>query len=155
MNKIDNWLTHDHSWQEEILARCQDAVDVEDWSVAKSAFQELISELKRHIMQEEEVVYPAYDAEVKAPNTPTDSLRDDHEKIIAFLKDIRDMIETEDSDHVLDCLGQLEKLMSKHHEKEEDIFLPMASLILTANREEILEKLENYDESRSDRKWKF
>jgi hypothetical protein len=43
--------------------------------------------------------------------------------------------------------------MIKHHEKEEDIFLPMASHILSESREELSRKLAEFDVSKIQRKW--
>jgi hypothetical protein len=63
------------------------------------------------------------------------------------------VIKTRDSDHVLECLVHLEKQMIKHHEKEEDIFLPMASHILDARREEISQQLADFDVTKAIRKW--
>jgi hypothetical protein len=47
----------------------------------------------------------------------------------------------------------LESLMIKHHEKEEDIFLPMASHILNTSRDELLLKLSEFDVSKIKSKW--
>ena len=152
MNSSDNWLLHDHSRQEELLAKCQEAVEVEDWSVANSTFRELLAELEWHILQEEQVLYPAYEAAVKAPAEPTAALRSEHHKIIAFMNDMRLVFESQDSEHVLDCLNRLEQLMTKHHEKEEDIFLPMASLILNDQREEVQKKLPSFSSTMTDKK---
>ena len=63
------------------------------------------------------------------------------------------IIKTRDSDHVLESLVHLEKQMIKHHEKEEDIFLPMASHILDARREEISQQLADFDVTKAIRKW--
>ena len=54
---------------------------------------------------------------------------------------------------MLECLVHLENRMIKHHEKEEDIFLPMASHILNASRDEILRQLGEFDASKITRKW--
>ena len=63
------------------------------------------------------------------------------------------VIKNRDSDHVLECLVHLEKQMIKHHEKEEDIFLPMAGHILDARREEISQQLAGFDVTKAVRKW--
>jgi hypothetical protein len=43
--------------------------------------------------------------------------------------------------------------MIKNHEKEEDNFLPMASHILDARREEISQQLADFDMTKAVRKW--
>ena len=133
MSGSDNWLVHEHSLYEDLLGRCQDAVEIEDWSGANFVFRELVTHLKRHMALEEEVLYAAYETAGEAPQGPTIALREEHDQIVRLVRDMLRVIKTRDSDHVLECLLHLEKQMIKHHEKEEDIFLPMASHILGRN----------------------
>jgi hemerythrin-like domain-containing protein len=102
---------------------------------------------------EEEVLYPAYEAETHAPQGPTQALREEHDRIVQLVRDMVEVIKTRDSEHVLESLARLEYEMIKHHEKEEDIFLPMASHILNEKREEISQKLAGFDKLKSARKW--
>jgi len=153
MSGKDNWLEHEHYLYEDLMTLCQDAVEREDWGTADQLFKQLVSSLKRHMALEEEVLYPAYEADPHAPQGPTTALRLEHDQIVRLVSDMAQVIKSRGSEHVLDCLVHLENQMIKHHEKEEDIFLPMASHILDAKREEILRKLADFDASKSARKW--
>lgn len=153
MSDSDNWLVHDHSWYEALVLRCQLAVAGEDWAAADQDFKDLVARLKTHMAMEECVLYPAYEAASHVPQGPTTALRREHDEIVRLVQDIVRLLKSRDSDHVLDSLTQLEQVMFKHHEKEEDIFLPMASHILTAKREEILAQLDNFDMSKATRRW--
>lgn len=152
MSSTDNWLEHEHSLYEDLLSGCQDAVECEDWKGADQLFGEMVASLKRHMAMEEEVLYPAYESESSAPQGPTQELRAEHDQILRLVGDVVRVIKSRGSDHALECLAHLENRMIKHHEKEEDIFLPMASHILDAKREEIIRKLADFDASRSARK---
>jgi len=153
MSKENNWLVHDHSMYEGLLYQCEAAIETEQWTAANHAFEELVMHVKLHMTLEEEVLYPAYESTPHAPQGPTQALREEHKHIVRLIKDMQQVIKTRDSDHVLDCLVHLQQQMVKHHEKEEDIFLPMASHILKADCEEILRKLDTFDVSRADMKW--
>ena len=153
MSSSDSWLIHEHSLYENLLSRCQDAMEIEDWRGADLVFGELVTHLKRHMALEEEVLYAAYEATVEAPQGPTKALREEHDQIVRLVRDMVRVIKTRNSDHVLECLVHLEKQMIKHHEKEEDIFLPMASHILDARREEISQQLAGFDVTKAARKW--
>ncbi len=153
MSSTENWLIHEHSLYENLLSRCTEAIEIEDWKTADLLFKRMVTHLKRHMALEEEVLYPAYEAETHAPQGPTGALREEHDHIVRLIMDMARIIKTRDSDYVLECLAHLEKQMIKHHEKEEDLFLPMASHILDANREEISRQLSEFDASKSDRKW--
>ncbi len=63
------------------------------------------------------------------------------------------IIKTRNSEHVFEHLVHLENRMIKHHEKEEDIFLPMASHILGESREDLSRKPGEFDASKIKRKW--
>ena len=153
MNSTDNWLVHEHSLYEDLLSQCRNAAEVEDWETVNSAIHELVTHLKRHMLLEEEVLYPAYESTPHAPQGPTTALREEHSGIVRLIHDMTRVIKTLDSEHVLECLAHLENQMIKHHEKEEDIFLPMASHILNTSRDELLRKLAEFDASKIKRKW--
>ncbi len=99
------------------------------------------------------MLYPAYETALHAPQGPTTALREEHSNIIRLIQDMARIIKTRDSEHALEGLVHLENHMIKHHEKEEDIFLPMASHILNASHDELLRKLEEFDASKIKRKW--
>lgn len=153
MNSDDNWLVHDHSVYEDILFKCQDFVESGEWEEAKRAFNELVDHLKGHMAMEEEVLYPAYENRVKSRTSPTEILREDHDQLVRLVRDMIQVFRSRDTGHVLDCLSHLERQMITHHEKEEDIFLPMASVILDENKEEIIAQLKRFDASKIKRKW--
>ena len=153
MSGTDNWLEHEHSLYENLLSQCQDAVEGEDWRTVDQLFGKMVTSLKRHMALEEGVLYPAYENSPHAPQGPTQALRDEHDRIERLVTDMSRVIKSRGSEHALECLIHLEHLLIKHHEKEEDIFLPMASYILGAKREEISRQLSDFDTSKSDRKW--
>lgn len=152
MNRTASWLVHDHLLYEDLLSQCQ-AVGKEDWRNVDLAFSELITHLKLHMALEEEVLYPAYEAMSHVPLGPTTALREEHSKIVNLIRDLVQVIKTRNSEHVLERLAHLENRMIRHHEKEEDIFLPMASYILNASHDELLRKLDEFDASKIQRKW--
>lgn len=153
MSRTENWLVHEHSLYEDLLSRCTEAIEIEDWKSADMLFGRMVSHLKRHMAMEEKVLYPAYEAAAHAPQGPTGALREEHDHIVRLITDMARVIKTRDSDYVLECMTHLEKQMIKHHEKEEDLFLPMASHILEASRDEISRKLADFDMSKTSRKW--
>lgn len=153
MSSKDNWLVHEHSLYEGLLSQCQAAAEIEDWGTVDRALNDLVTHLKRHMALEEEVLYPAYESAPHAPQGPTTALRAEHSEIVRLVRDMGRIIKTRDSGHVLECLVHLENQMIKHHEKEEDIFLPMASHILNASHDELLRKLAEFDAAKIKRKW--
>lgn len=153
MAQTDNWLVHEHSLYETLLSRCQEAAEVEDWETVDRSVHELVTHLKRHMALEEEVLFPAYEQEPYAPQGPTTALRAEHDTIVRLIRDSSRVIRTRQSEAVLESLARLEYQMIKHHEKEEDIFLPMAGLILDGRREALLRRLADFYAVQPRRQW--
>ena len=155
MKSTEHWIVHNHSQFEVLLCLCRDAAEIEDWWALEQAFNDLGNQLKHHLAQEEEVLFPAFEAKYKVSSLPTSSLRNEHSVLVHMFRDTAAMIKTRNPEAILEALVALESLMIKHHEKEEDIFLPMASHILFSEREELSEKLENFALSNTSRQWGF
>ena len=97
---------------------------------------------------EEELLYPCCESSPHAPQDPTAALREEHSAIVRLIRDMGRVINTRDSKPVLSDLTYHEYQMVKHHEKEEDIFLPMASHILNTSRDGLLRKLSEFEASK-------
>ena len=155
MGEDKNWLYHDHVVFEALLDECREAAEAESWRDVKRLFNELVSHLKLHIRIEEEALYPAFERATGTAEGPTQSLSRDHDEIFRLLHDSHFVLGTHDSAHFVDSLAHLEAIMERHHEKEEDIFLPMASQVLREQREQILERLATLPRGKGKRVWKI
>ena len=145
MNDAPNWLLHDHRKYEEILSACKSAAERGDWRRAESEITDLISLLKGHFLMEEQVLFPAYEELIGAPRSPTRNLQRDHDLIRQMIKGLTEAIRGEDDTGFAETITSIEELMSQHHEKEEEVFLPMAGHTLLERREQVMERLKRYD----------
>ncbi len=155
MKSTEHWLVHDHSEFEYLIGQCREAADINDWWALEQAFNELVKKLKHHMAQEDEVLFPAYEARTSAPYKPTLALRDEHDLIVKLFRDAAGYINARDADATEEVLQTLQFHMIQHHEKEEEIFLPMASHILCNEREELSQKLAQFVEAETPRDWGF
>jgi hemerythrin superfamily protein len=155
MKSTEHWLVHDHSHHERLLGDCMEAADIDDWWALDRAFTELVKILKHHMAQEEEVLFPAYESKPNASCKPTDSLRKEHDRIVFYLHALLNSIKERDHEKAMDALLSLQPIMIHHHETEEEVFLPMASHILFAEREQLSRDIEEYDSAVSPRDWGF
>ena len=155
MKSTEHWLVHDHSQFEYLIGQCREAADINDWWALEQAFNELVEKLKHHMAQEEEILFPAYEARTTAPHKPTSALRNEHDLIVKLFRDTAGFINARDVDGTDEALQTLQFHMIQHNEKEEEIFLPMASHILCNEREWLSEKLDQFDEPMYPRDWGF
>ena len=121
-----NWLWHDHRDYEELLIACARVANTAEWAAAEERLHDLVSLLKGHFLMEEEVLFPAYEGLVDAPDAPTRKLRREHDLIRGLLEHLSEAVGRQDGPQVADVVSRLEALMGQHHEKEEEICLPMA-----------------------------
>lgn len=153
MMSPEHWLVHDHTQFEDRLRQCRAAAEIEDWWTLDKVFNEMVDELKQHMAQEEEILFPAYEARTSAPSIPTTALRSEHDQVVQLVQDMATTILNREQEDALEALAYLEVLMIKHHEKEEDIFLPMASHILFEDREALSTRLDEFDGTETSRNW--
>jgi iron-sulfur cluster repair protein YtfE (RIC family) len=153
MNDSDNWLLHDHRKYEGILAKCRAAFAGQDWKQTEWWFHELLSLLKGHFLMEEQVLFPAYEGLAAAPPGPTRNLRKDHDEIRALLRQLSVSLDAREPGEFSNSLASLEACMGQHHEKEEELFLPMAGHALLEGRERVVAELKRHDWRYAMRSW--
>lgn len=137
------WLNHDHKQFESTVHRCRSICDDDDWIAVHKMFQDFLSSYEMHVRLEEDVLFPRYEQRVETSASPTESLREDHTQIFRLARHIQDLLEHGDRQDVANDLSLLYRLLTKHHEKEEEIFLPMASETLLLDKAEILSELKS------------
>jgi len=145
---IMNWLNHDHKKFESAVYKCRTACDAEEWSVVEGLFPDLRSSYREHVRIEEEVLFPAYETHPGVSSGPTDSLTADHVQIFNLMNRIADRLNKKSLDSLAEDFSLLYRILIKHHEKEEEIFLPMASQALYSDKDAILESIKNQLETK-------
>jgi len=135
------WLNHEHQQFESAVYRCRSICDDKNWGLVRTLFQEFVESYGTHVRLEEDVVFAMYEERAGTSSEPTDSLRTDHAQIANLCKHIHDLLERGDWQHVPREISLLYRCVIRHHEKEEEIFLPMASEVLLSDKEEVLSRL--------------
>jgi iron-sulfur cluster repair protein YtfE (RIC family) len=155
MNVTHAWLLHDHRHYETLLRECEEAVRAADWSRATNTLGDLIALLKGHFLAEEQVLFPAYENLVHSPASPAKHLRREHDQMRDLLHRISLTLQQQHAEPLLAEFSCLQHIMDQHHEKEEEIFLPMAGHALLEKREEVMERLKRLDWKGALRTWKI
>ncbi len=139
---MTTWLHHDHKQFETAVHRCRTICDDEDWSMVHQVFQDFLSSYEMHVQLEEDVLFPMYEERPETSPEPTDSLREDHAQIFRLGKNIQDLLARGDWEGVPHDVSLLYQALIRHHEKEEEMFLPMASDSLLSDKDKIIAELE-------------
>lgn len=153
MRSTEHWLVHEHTQFEELLRQCKGAADISDWWALEQFFLKLVESLRFHMAQEEEVLFPAYEAKCESSSMSTSELRNEHSVMIESFRELVRYINSRQSKDAYDCIVALELFMLGHNEKEELVFLPYASRLLYEDRDELLLKLDKFVVSKKSRNW--
>ncbi|OLS27945.1 MAG: Iron-sulfur cluster repair protein YtfE [Candidatus Heimdallarchaeota archaeon LC_2] len=123
MSNVMEFMSHDHDSLDEIFTQFKFQKN-EDLEKAKTLFTEFRAGLEKHIVWEEEILFPIFE---KAQNMhtegPTAVMREEH----VMIKAILDQIQTEinnGNNKVNHLEENLFKVLKPHNDKEESILYP-------------------------------
>lgn len=142
---MNNWLLHDHRRYEDLIRECEQLAAARDWQATERHLHDLVALLKGHFLMEEAVLFPAYEELVDTPKSPTRHLRTEHDQVRQHLAALSQAMRTQDLEGFLDTFMHLKQVMDVHHEKEEELFLPMAGHALLERRDEVMARLKRID----------
>ena len=137
-----NLLPHDHREFESAAYKCRAACEIADRSLVQKIFAELASSYREHVRIEEETLLHACEEHSHGLAGPADSLRADHEQILKLMDHIAERLDVSSHENLSDSFSLLYRILAKHHKKEEEIFLPMASEILHSKKSAILAEMQ-------------
>ncbi len=116
-----NFMGSDHDKLDGIFKKFRDSR--KDLNKARELFREFKTSLQRHIVWEEEILFPLFENKTASDNGPTAVMRTEHRKIKDFLEKIHDKISQGDAR--TDNLGDgLIEVLTGHNYKEEGILYP-------------------------------
>lgn len=123
MNAITNFMGQDHNRLEGLVTEFQ-ATKGSDLGKAKHFFSEFKRGLQRHIVWEEEILFPLFEHRTGMEDRgPTAVMRTEHRQIKDFLEQIHDRIAKGETNTDEFERGLL-TVLSAHNQKEETILYP-------------------------------
>ncbi len=141
METIVSFMEGDHDRLDQIFQNFQKAKNT-DPQEAKNLFHEFRMGLRRHIVWEEEILFPLFEEKTGMTDTgPTAVMRMEHEQIKGYMDQIFEKINAED--FATENLEQsLVDVLTAHNEKEESILYPaIEDMVNPAEREQLLAKM--------------
>jgi hemerythrin-like domain-containing protein len=138
---ISDHYGDDHDRLDELFQRFQTLKD-SDREAAMRAFQEFHFGLERHIVWEEEILFPTFERKTGMTEGPTRVMRWEHEQIRGFLGAMAAKLAAGD-DQTGDHEAGLLAVLGPHNEKEEGILYPMIDQVTDGDaRTEIFAEME-------------
>ena len=105
---IFSTMSDGHRRCDELFAAIEERADKRDWDGAQRAFQEFSAAFELHLRQEEEGLFPAFEARTGGPIGPTVVMRHEHAQMRAVVIAIGAALTARATD---DVLGHSESIM--------------------------------------------
>lgn len=122
-SSINERYTEDHDRLDELFHQFQ-ALKSSNRAKAVNSFQEFKSGLERHIVWEEEIVFPAFEKRFGHLGGPTQVMRWEHREIRKYLNALAEKLARSDDDTEEAEMG-LQGVLCPHNQKEENVLYPM------------------------------
>jgi regulator of cell morphogenesis and NO signaling len=127
---ITSYYETDHDRLDELFKEFQ-RLKRTDFRKAKESFREFKSGLQRHIIWEEEILFPLFEQKTGIVNGgPTEIMRKEHRLIGKFLEEIHEKVKQQNPDSDQEE-QQLLNTLFLHNQKEERILYPSIDRSLT------------------------
>lgn len=137
------WFTADHRECDAEWAAVEWAVDADEGR-APAAWTSFDRRMRRHFDMEEQVLFPAFEADTGMTGGPTAVMRFEHEQMRALLDQMDRAARAGDWREVLDQGDTLLMLVQQHNMKEEGMLYPMLQMHLGGAWAAVVPKLERY-----------
>lgn len=122
-DSISGCYTEDHDRLDSLFLQFR-TLKTSDRETAVAAFNEFKSGLERHIVWEEEILFPSFERKTGHSGGPTEVMREEHRQIRGFLGAIADKLTSDATDTAPEEVGLL-SVLEAHNQKEEGILYPM------------------------------
>jgi hemerythrin-like domain-containing protein len=125
MTNIKDCMTDDHRRCDDIFADVEQAVAARAWDRASAAFAGFAGAMQQHFAAEEELLFPAFEAESGMTMGPTQVMRDEHIQMRELLAAAQEALAAQDADDYSGNAETLLIMMQQHNMKEENVLYPM------------------------------
>lgn len=122
-DSITEYYSEDHDQLDELFRQFQ-TLKGSDRQKAIAAFRDFKAGLERHILWEEEILFPSFECKTGPSGGPTEMMRWEHRQIRGFLNAIADELAQGEGDTAGEEMGLL-SVLEAHNQKEEGILYPM------------------------------
>ncbi len=127
---INEHFTEDHERLDELFHQFQ-TLKTSNRVKAVNDFMEFKSGLEKHIVWEEEILFPSFEKKFGHLGGPTEVMRWEHWEIRKYLNAIAAKLAQDDNDTDVEEMG-LQSVLCPHNHKEESILYPMIDQVIGA-----------------------
>jgi hemerythrin-like domain-containing protein len=143
---IKDFMTHKHRECDHLLADAENAVEKGDFDSALERYLAFKHETLLHFDMEEDYLFPAFEEKSGMTQGPTQVMRMEHTQAKALFEKMDEAYNAKDPDRIYGLGESMNILLQQHNAKEEQMLYPMLNNTLAQDQEEIVTKLQNYED---------
>lgn len=142
MSTILEFLGSDHHACDDLFASAEAAVAQKNWDSARSLFGAFQTAMGRHLVMEEDVLFPAFESRTGMTSGPTEVMRMEHAQMRDLLEEMAKAVAAGNQNGYLGLSETLNMLMQQHNLKEENMLYPMSDRVLGSESEAVIHAME-------------
>lgn len=131
--QIKTFMTQKHRNCDELFSTLENSVVASKWADAENQFPDFAQSFLHHFQQEEEVMFPAIEAQMGGQGGPPYVMRMEHQQIRQIITQMETALRQHQQNDFLGFSDTLMILVQQHNMKEEQILYPMADQMLDAS----------------------
>jgi len=135
-------MTADHRRCDDLFAKAEGLVSQARWEAAGTAFTGFRDRMDNHFVQEETVLFPAFEERTGQTMGPTQMMRSEHIQMRQLLTEMAIALEQRSKDQYLGLADTLMMIMQQHNMKEEQVLYPMTEQALGVDAAGVLERID-------------
>lgn len=143
MSNISEFMTGQHRHCDAIYTRAEAAADAGDWETASRETEAFFSEMEKHLSNEEEILFPAFEQKTGMTTGPTAVMRHEHQQMRDLFTQMREGLTQQDAEQFLGAGETLFMLIQQHNMKEEGVLYPMTDNNLSDQSDQLITEMKN------------
>lgn len=144
MTSISQFMQQHHRDCDDLFARAEACAANKDWSQTSSSWTSFCEQMEHHLRMEEELLFPAFEAQTGQTQGPTMVMRMEHEQMRALLSEMSSCLKDQNQQRFLGLAESFMVLVQQHNMKEEQMLYPMTDRAL-GNAGEVLAKMQELE----------
>ena len=133
---VSTFFTHDHDELDGFFAKFQQYKRT-DYPLAKQYFKQFKFGLQRHIVWEEEFLFPLFEQVTGSIDGPTQVMREEHRQIGAALEAVHKKVQKADPNSDVQEQDLL-SILKAHNDKEEHVLYPAIDQVASEEQLRVL-----------------
>jgi len=139
---VSQYMTPEHRSCDDTFANAEGLVADGKWDEAEQAYMDFANEVLLHFKKEEDILFPAFEAQTGSAQGPTQVMKFEHEQVRGLIGKMAEAIETKDRDAYLSLTESTMILLQQHNMKEEQMLYAMCDRVIPReNRETLIQSM--------------